>query len=228
MLLAIDTATRMAGLALYDQASGWVLGEETWYSNEHHSVELMPRLAALMAQQGLGPADLSGVVVSQGPGSFTGLRTGMSLAKGLALSRQVPLVGVPTLQVTARPHLDQRLPIWAIAQAGRGRICVAHYTRQRGPWRRRGDYLLLTVDGLCDHVAAAAGGRALFCGEIDRAEADLIRARLGDDAVVIGPAAALRRAAYLAEIGWERLARGDADDAVTLAPIYLHHPPIDG
>ena len=219
MLLAIDTATRVAGLVLYDPAAGRVLGEETWYSNDNHSVELMPRVARLMEQQRLAPAELTGMVVSLGPGSFTGLRTGLSTAKGLALALKAPVVGVPTLEVTARPHLGQRLPIWAILQAGRGRICVAHYVRQRGHWRRQGEYLLTTVEALGDQVEDEA---AIFCGEIDAREADLIRRRLGGDAVVVTPAASPRRAAYLAEIGWERLARGDRDDPVTLSPIYLH------
>jgi len=219
MLLAIDTATRMAGLALYDPAVGRILGEETWYSNENHSVELMPRVARLMSTQGLAPARLTGLAVSLGPGSFTGLRTGLSTAKGLALALKVPLVGVPTLDVTARPHMTQRLPIWAILQAGRGRICVAHYVRQRGHWRRQGAYLLTTVEALGDQVEEKA---ALFCGEIDAREAGLIRELLGEEAVVVTPAASPRRAAYLAEIGWERLARGDSDNPVTLSPIYLH------
>ena len=57
--------------------------------------------------------------------------------------------------------------------------------------------------------------------------ADLIREQLGPEASIATPAASLRRAAFLAEIGWERLARGESDDAATLAPIYLHHPQID-
>jgi len=219
MLLAIDTATRMAGLALYDPARGRILGEETWYSNDNHSVELMPRVARLMSTQGLPPTRLTGLAVSLGPGSFTGLRTGLSTAKGLALALKVPVAGIPTLEVTARPHMTQRLPIWAILQAGRGRICVAHYVRQRGHWRREGPYLLTTVEALGDQVEDEA---AVFCGEIDAREVSLIRQRLGGDAVVVTPAASPRRAAYLAEIGWERLACGDHDDPVTLSPIYLH------
>jgi len=219
MLLAIDTATRMASIALYGPAAGRILGEEIWYSNDNHSVELMPRVARLMGTQGLVPARLTGLAVSLGPGSFTGLRTGLSTAKGLALALKVPVVGIPTLEVTARPHMTQRLPIWAILQAGRGRICVAHFARQRGHWRRQGPYLLTTVEALGDQVEREA---ALFCGEIDAREASLIQQRLGEDAVIVTPAASPRRAAYLAEIGWERLACGDHDEPVTLSPIYLH------
>ena len=217
MLLAIDTATRMAGLALYDPTRGWVLGEETWYSANNHSVELMPRLVRLLDQQGIAPADLTGLAVSRGPGSFTGLRIGLGVAKGLALARKLPVVGIPTLDVVAQPHMNQRQPIWAILQAGRGRICVGHYVRHRGRWRRRGDYRLMTWETLCDEV----GSPALLCGEIRAGEADLIRQRLGLSVVVASPASSLRRAAYLAELGWNRLARGESDDAATLSAIYV-------
>ena len=223
MLLAVDTATQMASLALYDQAKGRVLGEESWHSVNNHTVELMPRLVRLLEQQALTPADVSGLVVSLGPGSFTGLRIGLGVAKGLALARRLPLVGVPTLEVVAHPHMTQRLPIWAVLQAGRGRICAGHWARHKGRWRRRGDYQLTTLDKLCEQVDKPT----LFCGEIDADHVDQIRERLGLTAVIATPAASLRRAAYLAELGWERLSRGDSDDAATLSPIYLQHPQID-
>lgn len=220
MLLAIDTATRMAGLALYDEANGRVLGEEAWYSANNHTVELMPRLARLMDHQGMTAGDLTGLVVSLGPGSFTGLRIGLGVAKGLALAQKLPLVGVPTLDVVAHPHKSQKLPIWAILRAGRGRICVARYARWRGRWRRQGDYELTTLEELCDRIEKPA----LLCGEIDAHDAEAIRQRLDPVATIAAPAASLRRAAYLAELGWQRLDRGDADDAATLSPLYLHNP----
>jgi len=223
MLLAIDTATHLAGLALYDPGKGRILGEETWRSVRNHTVELMPRLVRLMDQQGLASDDLSGLVVSLGPGSYTGLRIGMGVAKGLSLACKLPLVGIPTLDVVARPHMVQRLPIWAILQAGRDRICAAYYARRRGRWRRRGEYQLTTLTALCDRIEEPA----LFCGELLAHDADHIRQRLGLETIVASPAASLRRAGFLAELGWERLGRGDADNAATLSPIYLKNPQID-
>lgn len=223
MLLAIDTATRTAGLALYDQAKGRVLGEETWHSVNNHTVELMPRLVRLLDQQGVAPADLAGLSVSLGPGSFTGLRIGLGVAKGLALAHRIPLVGVPTLDVVAQPHKAQRLPIWAILQAGRSRICVARYVRRRGRWRRQGDFRLTTLENLCEEEKEPA----LFCGEIDATDANFIRQELGLAVTIASPAFSLRRAAHLAELAWERLSRGDQDDPASLAPIYLQHPQID-
>lgn len=223
MLLAIDTATHMAGLALYDQANGLIRGEETWYSVGNHTVELMPRLVRLLEQQGVSPSSLTGLAVSLGPGSFTGLRIGLGVAKGLALARRLPVVGVPTLDVVAQPHMVQRLPIWAILQAGRGRVCAGHYARSKGRWRQMGPYRLTTLEELGSEVQEPA----LFCGEIDAHDAELLHEQLGLVATVATPASSLRRAAYLAELAWERLARGDSDDAATLSPIYLHHPQID-
>jgi tRNA threonylcarbamoyladenosine biosynthesis protein TsaB len=220
MLLAIDTATHMAGLALFEPSKVQILGEESWYSVNRHTVELVPRMDRLLGQQGITPAELTGLAVSLGPGSFTGLRIGVSVAKGLALARQIPIAGIPTLDFVARPHMTQPLPIWAILQAGRGRICAAQYARSKGRWQRRGDYILTTVAELCDHVKEPS----LFCGEIEVQATGEIRQRLGLEVIIASPAASMRRAAYLAELGWERLARGDADNVSLLSPIYLRNP----
>jgi tRNA threonylcarbamoyladenosine biosynthesis protein TsaB len=222
MFLAIDTATRIAGLALYEPDTGRILGEEMWYTVNNHTVELMPRLVRMMDQHHLSPEDLEGLAVSLGPGSFTGLRIGLGMAKGLALARKLPLVGIPTLDIVAQPHKAQRLPIWAVLQAGRGRICVAHYHHGRGPWRRQGDYQLTTFEALCGQIKEPS----LICGEIGAADAELLRQHLGLIITIASPASSLRRAGYLAELGWDRLAQGDVDDAAVLSPIYLHDPQV--
>jgi tRNA threonylcarbamoyladenosine biosynthesis protein TsaB len=210
-------------MALYDQVRGRVLGEESWFSVNRHTVELMPRLARLMEQQGISPSNLTGLAISLGPGSFTGLRIGMGVVKGLALGQGLPLVGIPPLDLAAHPHTTQKLPIWAILQAGRGRICAAYYVRRKGQWKRQGDYQLTTLEKLCEQVVDPA----LFCGEIDAEGSELVRQKLGLQVIITTPAASVRRAAYLAEMSWERLSRGDSDDPSSLSPIYLHQPAIN-
>lgn len=220
MLLAVDTATQMAGIALYDEARGWVVGEEMWQSAENHTVELMPRIVRLMDQQNVAPRGLTGLVVSLGPGSFTGLRIALSVAKGLSLALDVPLVGVPTLDVVAQPHKQQRLPICALLRAGRGRFAFGHYFRFRGRWRRRGGVRIDTLENVCEVME----GPTLYCGEIDATVAQRIGDLAGEEAVIASAASSLRRAAFLAELGWGRLTRGSADDPATLSPIYLKQP----
>lgn len=220
MFLAIDTATRMPSLALYDGEC--VLAEETWRSANSHTVELVPGLVRMLGRQRVLPSELRGIAVALGPGSFTGLRIGLSVAKGLALALDIPLVGIPTLDALVYAQGRRRGPVCAVLQAGRGRICAAFYRRRRGQWQRQGDYRLTILDGLCAEIET----RTFFCGEIDAQAAELLRKRLGERAVVASPASSLRRAGYLAELGWQRLKRGEVDDPATLSPIYLRHPPI--
>lgn len=218
MLLAIDTATRYASLALYDGER--VLSEETWRTANYHTVELMPAIVRMLERQNVSTETLTAIGVSLGPGSFTGLRIGMGVAKGLVLAREIPLLGVPTLEVVAYPHFNQRRLICAVVEAGRGRLCAGFYRRRRGRWRPTDEPRLTTPEGLCKMVESIA----FFCGEIDADLSALLQERLGDKAILTSPATSLRRAGYLAEMAWARFQQGQADDPDTLSPIYLQQP----
>ncbi|MCL6432288.1 MAG: tRNA (adenosine(37)-N6)-threonylcarbamoyltransferase complex dimerization subunit type 1 TsaB [Anaerolineae bacterium] len=220
MLLALDTATRQASVALYDERG--VRAETNWLSADNHSVELMPRVSEMMAQQGATPADLRGVAVAIGPGSFTGLRIGLSVAKGLAVGRGIAILGIPTLDVLAQALVGQRMPLRAILDIGRGRYVIADYRLGRDQWQRTSKDRLVTRE----QVAAGIRERTLFAGEIDEVLGRLIRSVLGSNAVLASPAAQLRRAGFLAELGWARLQRDERDDPAALAPIYLHTHPV--
>jgi tRNA threonylcarbamoyladenosine biosynthesis protein TsaB len=217
LLLAIDTATQMAGLALYD-ANGLHV-EQSWRSNANHTVELMPYIVRACQQQGLTAAGLVAVGVSLGPGSFTGLRVGLSVAKGLALALNIPILGVPTLDATAYAHCRESLPVCAVLPAGRGRWCAAFYQTIDGDWKRCTDYALMHLHELI----AALQEPTLVCGEVD---AELIQELHGAaplQVTVASPASAPRRAGYLAELAWQRFEAGDTDDLASLSPLYLQH-----
>jgi len=217
MLVAIDTATDQASLALHDGFR--VHAEHTWEAPRRQTTELVPRLADAIRQLDLKPKQLSGVAVTTGPGSFTGLRIGLSVAKGLAVAQGLPLVGVPTLDVVAAAQGRDRRQLAAVLQAGRGRISVAIYRWQFGGWQIQEEPRLTTWTNLEKEL----GEPTLFCGEIDQVGAEVV-ARLGDRAVLLPAPWRLRRAGFLAELGWQRLNRGDTDDPASLTPIYLKHP----
>jgi tRNA threonylcarbamoyladenosine biosynthesis protein TsaB len=217
MLLGIDTSTEHASLALHDGTQLRV--EYTWESPRRHTVELMPRLVTAMAQLNLEPERLVGIAVTRGPGSFTGLRVGMALAKGLALARGLPLIGVPTLDVVAAAQGRDERPMIAVLQAGRGRICAATYQWQEGGWQAQTTPQLTTWPLLSERIIRPT----LLCGEIDE-DAITVLETQAQLAEVIPAAARLRRAGFLAEIGWRRLNCGATDDPATLVPVYLQHP----
>ncbi len=213
MLLALDTATLVASLALHDGQR--LRYEATWEADRRHTVQLTARLASALEELGLRAGDLTAVAVSLGPGSFTGLRVGLAVAKGLALARSLPLVGVPTLDVVAAAQGRDRRPLVAVLAAGRGRICAATY-RWRDGWQRRDGPILTTWESL----AAAVAGPTLFCGEVDEAGAQAL-SQASDRVTLLSPAHSLRRAGFLAELAWPRIRAGQTDDPATLAPIYL-------
>ena len=134
MELAIDTSTETACIVLSSQ--GEVIDERTWHAGQHHTVELMPNLVQLLYRSGSSLRDMSGIIVARGPGSFHGLRVGMSVAKGIAMALEVPLVGVSTLEVEALPYAATGLPICPILNAGRGEVATALFQSKRGKWQR--------------------------------------------------------------------------------------------
>ncbi|GAB4566765.1 MAG: tRNA (adenosine(37)-N6)-threonylcarbamoyltransferase complex dimerization subunit type 1 TsaB [Anaerolineae bacterium] len=220
MLLALDTATHQAGIALYD---GWrVVSEHAWHSQRRHTVELASNVSRLLDQAGCAPSDVRAVAVALGPGSFTGLRVALGLAKGFALATGAALIGIPTLDVIAYPHQWQPLPVCAVVQAGRGRLCWAIYRREDGGWRTVTGYRLNTVAGVAEQIAEPM----LFSGELYEEQAGRLGEMLGERFVLASPALRLRRPGVLAELAWRRWQAGDVDDVATLSPIYLHEPAV--
>lgn len=216
MILAIDTATRNVSLALHDGSQ--VVTESTWRTANHHTVELTPALDAMLARSGVSVAHLGALAVTLGPGSYTGLRIGLSLAKGIALaaSPPLPLVGVPTLDVVAaaQPHRASRL--CAVAQAGRQRVNAQFYDWASAGWQSAGEPFITTWAAL----AARLDGSTQVAGEID-AQGHAALGAVLPPALIAGGAAGLRRAGYLAELGLEKLRAGAPADAAALAPVYL-------
>jgi tRNA threonylcarbamoyladenosine biosynthesis protein TsaB len=219
MLLALDTSTRFASIALYDDNG--VQGEHTWRVDQNHTEDLMPRVVALTAAAQIAPAQLTGIAVALGPGSFNGLRVAMSAAKGFALALGIPIIGFSTLEALAYQHGSLSLPVRPILEGGGKELATALYKVARNHWTQVEDPNLTTVDAIC----AATTQRTLFCGEISAALAAELRQRL-EHAIVAPPAANARRAGYLAELGWLSIREGRTDDPATLQPLYLRRPHI--
>jgi tRNA threonylcarbamoyladenosine biosynthesis protein TsaB len=220
MLLAIDTSTKQPGIALYDGARG-LIAEYNWHSANRHTEELMPAIAQMLAQAGLASSALRTVAVALGPGSFTGLRVGLAAAKGLALATGLTLLGVPTLDAVAYPHQAQPAPVIAVLQAGRGRVYWAPYAHGPGGWAAQEPARLSSIAELANAVVRPM----IFAGEVSAADRETLISWAGRArANFLPPALSLRRAGYLAELGWRRFAIGEADDPATLSPIYLQQP----
>jgi len=215
VILAIDTATRVVSLALADHRS--VLAEHTWHTANNHTVEVAPAIEQILSGATVEVRQLTAIAVAIGPGSFTGVRIGLGLAKGLALAHDKPLIGVRTLDIIARgvPLFDGRLI--AVIQAGRGRVIWATYLSGPQGWETAEAGSV----GTWEEMAAQANDGDHVIGEIDQVGIDHLRRYRVE---VGSPEQNVRRAAWLAEIGWERWRQGRVDDPATLAPIYARQP----
>ena len=216
MLLAIDTSTDVSGIALRDERR--VLAECVWFSGRRHAEQVMPMIDQMLRNVDVQAADLQAVAVAIGPGSWSGLRVGMSIAKALAIASNLPIIGVPTLDVLAyalRHYADFIVPL---VRLGRDRYGAAVY-RSTPAWERITPLQNMALDELPSLVE-----QGLFCGDVDEAAQRLLGERLGAAVQVADGSDNVRRAAVLADLGWQRWQHGDVDDVVTLEPLYLGNP----
>lgn len=215
MLLAIDTSTRQIGIALFDGTA--ILAESSWLSQDYHTVELAPAIESLLQRAQVPVSSLKALGVAIGPGSFTGLRIGLALVKGMALACHLPIFGVPSLDITAyaQPVLD--IPLAAVLSAGRKRLAVGWYRAKENVWVASEPVELLEAHALAERIQQPT----LVCGELTEEDRRTLGRRYRNVRMP-SPARSLRRPGYLAEIAWKRYLTGKADDPASLAPIYLH------
>lgn len=214
MLLAVDTSTAQIGLAVYDGAQ--VIGEYAWRTSQRHTVELAPAIAEILSRCGLTMDTVHAVGVALGPGSFTSLRVGLALAKGLALSLRIPLIGIPTLDILAAAQPASRFPLAVAIQAGRGRFAIGWYKSSKNGWQAQGPARVVTIETIQDEIK----GPSQVCGELTSADRQALVKN--SNVHLASPAQSVRRPAVLAELAWKRWQAGEVDDEASLAPIYLH------
>lgn len=219
MILAIDTSTARLGIAVYNGSE--ILAENCWSSPNRHTVSLAPAIDEMLNNLEIEKKKLKAVAVALGPGSFTSLRVGLSFAKGISLGLGIPVIGIPTLDITANQQPLDEIPLCAFLQAGRGKLAASFYEVKRGRWVSDGEIEIYTAETLSDAITVPT----VLTGEFD---ADMRTVfRKNKNIKMSGPAASLRRAGYLAEAAWRIYEKGEYPEVSSLSPIYLHtHDPI--
>jgi tRNA threonylcarbamoyladenosine biosynthesis protein TsaB len=213
VLLAIDTATKSVGIALHD--GNQLISEHHWISQRYHTMQLAPEIALMLRRTEKTAAGLTALAVAQGPGSYTGLRIGMALAKGLALAHNLRMVGIPTMDIVAQGQPQRPEPMITIIEAGRKRLAGMWYKWGSTNWEPQGELVNFSWDEIIDRLDEDT----YLCGEIGPEGRTILK----DDpfAIVASPALSVRRPGFLAELGWQRLRSGDTGDPSDLVPTYL-------
>ena len=207
-VLAVETSTLAGGVALLDDER--VVGQYLLDVRVTHSERLMVAVDRLLADAAWAPEDLHGLAVSVGPGSFTGLRIGLSTVKGLALALAIPVAAVPTLDAMAAALPWASLPVCPVLDARRGEVYAALYRWDGGEMRREGDYLAIAPDALAARLAEPT----LLLGE----GASLIRSPHARQAP---PPCRAPSPSWVGWLGLGRLRAGRTVAPADLLPIYL-------
>jgi tRNA threonylcarbamoyladenosine biosynthesis protein TsaB len=207
-VLAVETSTLSGGAALLDGER--VVGEYTLDVRVTHSERLMAAIDQLLSDAGWTARDLDGIAVTVGPGSFTGLRVGLSTVKGLALALAIPVAAVPTLDAMAAMLPYAALPVCPVLDARKREVYASLYRWDGLGMRRQWDYLALAPDELARRlrepvIVVGDGAEAIDSAFARRVEPP----RRGPAPAVVGA------------LGRARLARGETVTVADLVPIYL-------
>lgn len=215
MILGLDTSTEILGLALLKE--GRVVQSLSLAVGRRHSEMLPSALDSFLTEAGAKVTDLTGLAVSIGPGSFTGLRVGLSFAKGLAHALELPIVGVPTLLTLARGFASKGLPIGALLDARKGEVFCAFFQEKEGELVRMTPDRALSPEAFASEIKEPT----LLVGSGVRVYGDLFKTKLGSLAVFVSPNPEAPDPSDIAYLGWQRLMQGERDDLGSLEPVYV-------
>ena len=215
-ILGIDTSTPCGSIGLIDNDS--VIAEYLLNIPITHSERLLDAIDHVLKQAGCPIAALDGWAISLGPGSFTGLRIGVSAIKGLAFATQKPVAGIPTLDALASnisptPHL-----ICPILDARKGEVYTAFYRYGEGyVLRQLSPYQALSPEDLVKRIE----GETIFLGSGVKTYGDDLRNALSARALFVPGPLNLPYGSVIAGLGLEKIRRNEVLNLSTFTPIYV-------
>ena len=196
LILAIDTATKIGSVALYEDKTG-IIGEINLYVKVNHSNVIMKAVDSLFDLSGYTIKDVDKIAVTTGPGSFTGIRIGVAIAKGLAYSLKKPIIGINELDVLAETGEEREGLIVPLIDARKERVYYSQYKYENRKLVRKEEY----KDGeLRDILEKLKGEKVVFIGDGAIVNQELIKEIMGEDNIVFSKANSIPRAAMAAQM----------------------------
>lgn len=213
-ILAVDTATTSCSVALISDRN--LLAEEVYTAGRTHSRHLLSIIQGILDRCDVSPDELDGIAVTRGPGTFTGLRIGISTVKGMAMALDLPVVGVNSLAALAYPLAWARRPVAAMIDARRGEIYHACYGGNPGSGETDG----VARVGAPETVAADLPANALLVGSGAVLYRDLFEKRFPGIEFAEDNAHTIR-AASVGRLALDRFDGQTVESAGALIPEYI-------
>lgn len=214
-ILGIDTSSRVLSIALSQDDD--IIAEENYILERRHSSFLIPKIQGLLEGAGMSIKAVDGFIIGLGPGSFTGLRIGVSAVKGFGIATQKPCIGVPSIDAMAFNAEVDTESIVPVIDAKRGRVYGAVYKKRQSHIIKKTDHLLLPIDKLMKKVK----GPAIFLGdglELYRQDIE----KLNKGSMFLEEEYWYPRAGNLIKLGIKKIRKGKKSDLSKLEPIYLY------
>ena len=214
VILAIDTSSSTLSVAVFE---GRVLAETSWLAGRNHSKALIREIHRSLGLASLDRTRLGAIALASGPGSYSGLRVGASVAIGLALALSLEIVHVPTLEIIAYGAPSDGRPVRAAIEIGRGRYASARFRCEGDRTTQETD---LASDNLADLLALATSEHAALAVDLPPDVRRGLREN-GGEVPLFSVAGNFRRAGYLAEIAEQRMLNGRGAGETGAQLIYL-------
>lgn len=214
-ILGIDTATDVCGIALTEDKQ--LITEYRSNFKRAHAEKLIVSIAKVLEDANLSLKDLNGIAISIGPGSFTGLRIGLSAVKGLVFANHLPVVSVNTLDALAHQALFYSYQICPLIKAQADEAYTALYRANNFALERISKYRLINLDQLTSFIDKET---LIINNGMENLEAYI--PQMGGELFKVAPQEiSLLNGFTVAQLGYDRLQRGQIDDIETLEPYYL-------
>ncbi|MGE5404415.1 MAG: tRNA (adenosine(37)-N6)-threonylcarbamoyltransferase complex dimerization subunit type 1 TsaB [Candidatus Saccharibacteria bacterium] len=223
VLLAIDTATPVAGVALADENK--ILYEITANLGFNHSRTILRMVESMLDMAGVRLGEVDVLAVTTGPGSFTGLRIGLATAKGLAMASVKPIIGIPTLDALAYNYSWASPLVCPILNARKGEVYTAFYRGGKEFAERVTDYMALSPEDLAvkvrDIIKQEGASHIVFTGDGLPIYGEFLEQELGALARSAPDVLAYPSAASVARLAVKRMESGQIDDIYDITPVYV-------
>lgn len=214
-ILAIETSTMLGGVAII--SDGALIAEVRTNVKVTHSERLMTVIDHALVQSGMKIEDMDAFAIAIGPGSFTGLRVGLSTVKGLVYATGKKLVSVPTLEAFAWNLPFSRHQVCPLLDARKKEVYAGIFKWTDNGFVRTMDERALKIDTLLEEI----NGPTIFLGEGALIYRTTIEEKLGDAAIFAQPQVMVPSPSNAAYLGMGKAERGEFEDPVGLVPLYL-------
>ena len=214
MILVIDTSTRNASVGLINKDQ--VLKEINWFSPKNHSIELLPNIKTLFDDSGEKQSKLNCVFVVNGPGSFSAIRVGVSVAKAISTTLSISLIGINSLQVEFEPFKSQNKNCWAIIPAGKLKYYVGIFSTSDYNANEPPEMTVMNHQELIEKIP----NNTSICGE---AAFDIYSDSIATEKQIkiLPSTQPTRKCIDIYNLGNKKLCDNLVDNPLTLEPIYL-------